>query len=277
MKNACHFSYQAEEDYLLWIPPRCAPWLDWTVFVVPCHPPQGVQPCPTKPHHSIPHWESLSCRCSILRKLSYSCHHHSTTPSFSHLWFSWSLVGYQSYHVTFPVKAQTHVFSSQTGHRQTKWQFSSTPVPWSCDFIGVPYCIWVTSRVADSKAAASLKIVAQEGRQLKSLESSEPLSNSTITWGVLSPGVTYCFCNFGDGVCNSRFIYAPPCRRGCFNEKEMALQQRVTVREYAGIWPLEGMNLGCSFHHVWPLVTVDWSSQEDPVRFFFKAKLLCRF
>lgn len=70
------------------------------VFVVPCHPPQGVQPCPTKPHHSIPHWESLSCRCSILRKLSHSCHHHSTTPSFSHLWFSWSLVVYQSYHVT---------------------------------------------------------------------------------------------------------------------------------------------------------------------------------
>lgn len=80
MKNACHLSYQAEEDYLLWIPPRCAPWSDCTVSVVPCHPPQGVQPCPTKPHHSIPHWESLSCRCSILRKLSHSCHCHSTTP-----------------------------------------------------------------------------------------------------------------------------------------------------------------------------------------------------
>lgn len=98
-----------------------------------------------------------------------------------------------------------------------------------------------------------------------------------ITWGVLSPGIAYCFCNFGDGVYNSRFIYVPPCRRGCFNEKEMAIQQRVTVREYAGIWPLEDMNLGCSFRHVWPLVTVDWSSQEDPVRFFFKAKLLWRF
>lgn len=44
--------------------------------------PQGVQLCPTKPHYSIPHLESLPCRCSILRKLSHSCHHHSTTPPF---------------------------------------------------------------------------------------------------------------------------------------------------------------------------------------------------
>lgn len=29
--------------------------------------------------------------------------------------------------------------SSQTGHQQTKRQFSSTPVPQSCDFIGAPY------------------------------------------------------------------------------------------------------------------------------------------
>lgn len=161
MKNACHLSYQAEEDYLLWIPPRCAPWSDCTVSVVPCHPPQGVQPCPTKPHHSIPHWESLSCRCSILRKLSHSCHRHSTPPPFLifgslGLWLGTSLI------MWLPMKAQTHVYSFQTGHQQTNWQFSSTPVPWSCDFIEAPYCIWVTSRVADSKAAASLKIVAQE-------------------------------------------------------------------------------------------------------------------
>lgn len=104
--------------------------------------------------------------------------------------------------------------------------------------------------MADSKAAVSLKIVAQEGRQLKSLESSEQLSNSMTTWGVPSPGFVYCFCNFGDGVCNSCFIYVPPCRRGCFNEKELAIQQRVNVREYAGIWPLEDMNLVCSFHRV---------------------------
>lgn len=72
------------------------------------------------------------------------------------LWLGTSLI------MWLPMKAQTHVYSSQTGHRQTNWQFSSTSVPWSCDFIEAPYCIWVTSRVADSKAAVSLKIVAQE-------------------------------------------------------------------------------------------------------------------
>lgn len=108
--------------------------------------------------------------------------------AFAHLWFSCSLFGYQFYYVTFPVKVQTNVCSSQIGHQQTKGTVlvnASSVNPYVTE---VPYCTWVRDHlgVADSKAAASLKILAQEGRQLRSWNL---LENCQTAWplGVSPP------------------------------------------------------------------------------------------
>lgn len=163
-----------------------------------------------KPYDSIPHWESLLSRCFILRRISHICLITIQPPI---LYSSLVLLG----PVWVPVELcdfswdGTNKWLVIPAWVPTDQKNSSPHFHLSEPVILSEFCTvlrWkVTYIVVDSKAAASWRILVQEGKQLKSLETLVQLSDSMTTWDVPSPAVACCFSNFRDGVCDSWFIY----------------------------------------------------------------------